>query len=716
MGIQETNGLENKKEEEVTAIKNKDGKLETDPEKIKEIFEDFYVNLFKPNKRGNSKEELIAKEREEIMFRSICEIAKNEQHSRKVIDKIDIDRNIKKIKRKNTYDLQGWNTKILHNCGEDAIQSIQIILNEIDKSNDFPHEWTELAIKSISKGGLNNNDVEKRRGLFITNIVNKVYEKVKMEQNDEKIDRGISKHQCGGKKGRSTVDHIMTLNAVIEYNKSIGSETYVLFADAYKCFDKLNLKNCIIDMYEDIGAEEAMKLYKLNENGKAIIKTPMGNIGPIDANEIVRQGTITGPKLCCKNTDKVNKIGKKCITYIGPNIKTETLIYVDDIQNASSNVKQLKIAVDNLKTMEKQKGFIFNNDVNKTGILIINKKKHKDYSDIKVNVNRGEIEQTKEYKYLGEWYNEKGDNSLSLAKRKEKISYYIKEIRKYGNQYQLGKYAIAARLKIYKTVIIPAIYHNIETWSCISKSEMEELEKIQAKILKKITEQRITTPYYGLLSELGVWPIEQLIDLRKVMLLHNIMTSKGERLIKEIITEQIKRPWRGCWMETTSNICKKYSIDIEKITELTKDGLKHIMKEKINKSLEKLIKEMATSKTKLRFVTNFNQKSYINDLQYQDTITMIKIRMNMIETKCNYKGKFKNKLICDMCEEESDTTEHILQCKVTQPTPSIKVEEIMTYNPNIVTEINRIMKIREERGHKITLGGESDESCEEDNE
>ena len=421
-----------KKEEEVTALKDKDGILETDPDKIKEIFKEFYSDLFTPNMRENSEEEILAEEREKILFNSICEIAKKEQNSRKVISKTDIMRNIMKLKRKNTYDLQGWNTKMLHNCGEDAIKSMQIILDEIDKSKKFPNEWAELAIKSISKGGLNNNDVEKRRGLFITNVVNKVYEKIKMEQYDEEINRGISKYQCGGKKERSAVDHVMTLNAIIEYNKSIGSETYVLFADAYKCFDKLNLKNCIIDMYEDIGAEEAMKLYKLNENGKAIIKTPMGDIGPIDANEIVRQGTITGPKLCCKNTDKINKIGKKCITYIGPNIRTETLIYVDDIQNASSNVKQLKIAVDNLKTMEKQKGFIFNNDINKTGIMIINKKRNKDYSDIKVNVKRGEIKQTTEYKYLGEWYNEKGDNSLSLAKRKEKISYYIKEIKNMG--------------------------------------------------------------------------------------------------------------------------------------------------------------------------------------------------------------------------------------------------------------------------------------------
>ena len=228
-----------------------------------------------------------------------------------------------------------------------------------------------------------------------------------------------------------------------------------------------------------------MKLYKLNESGKAIIKTPVGDIGPIDANKIVRQGTIPGPKLCCKNTDKINQIGKKCVTYIGPNIKIESLIYVDDIQNASSNVNQLKIEVDNLRTMEKQKGYLFNNDVKKTAILIVNKKKNKDYSNIDVNIKLGKIEQTKEYKYLGEWYNEKGDHSLSILKRKEKISYYIKKIKTYGNQYNLGKFAIATRLKIYKTVIVPTIFHNIETWSNISKSEMEELEKIQAKILKK---------------------------------------------------------------------------------------------------------------------------------------------------------------------------------------------------------------------------------------
>ena len=91
-----------------------------------------------------------------------------------------------------------------------------------------------MIVNSIYKKKGDMKDLENRRGLFITNNVSKLYDKVKMERNKEKLNRGISKHQCGGMTGKSTVDHTMTLNAVIDYNRYIGSETFIVFADAYK--------------------------------------------------------------------------------------------------------------------------------------------------------------------------------------------------------------------------------------------------------------------------------------------------------------------------------------------------------------------------------------------------------------------------------------------------------------------------------------------------
>ena len=110
-------------------------------------------------------------------------------------------------------------------------------------------------MKSIYKNKGKKDDMGKRRGFFITSIISNLYEKIKLNRNTENINKRISRYQCGESKGKSTIDHIMTLNEIIGYNKYINIETYVVFADAYKCFDKLNLKNCIIDLYKMVGAK-----------------------------------------------------------------------------------------------------------------------------------------------------------------------------------------------------------------------------------------------------------------------------------------------------------------------------------------------------------------------------------------------------------------------------------------------------------------------------
>ena len=446
-----------------------------------------------------------------------------------------------------------------------------------------------------------------------------------------------------------------------------------------------------------------MKIYKINEEGRATISTPIGEVGPIEANKIVRQGTIYGPKLCCTNTDQINKIGQKCITHIGPNVTTETEIYVDDIQNASSNVKQLKKAVDNLNRMEQQKGYLFNNEVNKTAILIVNKKRKETYN-LKLNIKLGEIKLTNKYKYLGEWYNEKGDHSTSIEKRKEKIQYHISQVKLYGNEYTLGKYAMMTRIKIYKTMVVKALFHHIETWSKITKRDMEELEKIQSNILKKITEQRITTPYFGLLAELGIWPVETQIEYTKIMLLHNIITTKGERTLKEIIEEQIKNAWKGCWTEQTKEICVKYKIKIEEIRKYKKNELKKILKEKIKENLNIQLEIEKKEKTKLRFIMKFEQKQYLEQLQYIECIEMIKIKLNMIETKCNYKGKFKTDLRCDVCEMKNDTTEHIFECSKNEINITTTTENIVKADHKVVKEAKEVMERRKKLGYVVKIG------------
>ena len=49
----------------------------------------------------------------------------------------------------------------------------------------------------------------------------------------------MSQMEKAGRKQRSTVDNLIILSSIIENQKESKNETYLFFADAQECFDKL---------------------------------------------------------------------------------------------------------------------------------------------------------------------------------------------------------------------------------------------------------------------------------------------------------------------------------------------------------------------------------------------------------------------------------------------------------------------------------------------
>ena len=409
--------------------------------------------------------------------------------------------------------------------GKDFRESLHILFNKIEENSLIPDEWDEMEILSFHKNKGSKLELENRRGIFITNTISKLFEKIRSGKTKQELNNKISEFQCGGIEARSTADHLITLNSVIAYNKYLGAPTHIWFGDAYKCFDKLCLKDCIKELGKMVGWEEARVIHKMNQNGKAVINCPAGETGAIVLEENVRQGTIWGPKLCAISTDKVNSISRKTVTLIR-DVVIESVIFVDDIMFPSSRKEGIEKAIGNCNSLETLKKFTFSVKPEKSGILTISGKKKDQGVDIKGKLGNGLVKKTSEYKYLGEWYNEKGNNDLSIQKRKEKVDYMLHEILRYGNKEKVGNMALEVRIKIYETVVVPTLFANIETWGKISEKDLKQLEGIQAKVLRGIFRQIATTPYWGLLAKSGIWPVENRIEYRKIMLYHNIINIK----------------------------------------------------------------------------------------------------------------------------------------------------------------------------------------------
>ena len=80
------------------------------------------------------------------------------------------------------------------------------------------------------------------------NIVSKIYESALKIQNEKK-NENMSQMRTVGRKQRSTVDNLIILNSITENQRQNKNKTYLFFADAKKCFYKLWLKDCLIEMY-----------------------------------------------------------------------------------------------------------------------------------------------------------------------------------------------------------------------------------------------------------------------------------------------------------------------------------------------------------------------------------------------------------------------------------------------------------------------------------
>ena len=79
----------------------------------------------------------------------------------------------------------------------------------------MPNHWHLTTLKSVTEKWNQDKLGESQRGLFIMNVVSKVYERVKKTQN-EKIHKNMNQMQCTGRTQRLTIDNIIIMSAIIE--------------------------------------------------------------------------------------------------------------------------------------------------------------------------------------------------------------------------------------------------------------------------------------------------------------------------------------------------------------------------------------------------------------------------------------------------------------------------------------------------------------------
>ena len=650
--------------------KDKDGNLITNPEKLKELYIEAYMERL--THREMSPELLKLRTLREQLFVKRLELSKKNKSPDWTME--DLDKVLHHLKKKKATDPTGLVNELfmIENIGKDLKDSILLMMNAIKNSHQQPEFMSMANVTSLWKGKGSKDDIEHERGIFILNILRMI--KDRLIHNDIKKVINMSDSQVGGREGYSIRNHLFILYSCLNSaNRHESPPIDIHLYDLSKCFDGLWLEECCNNLYEaGITDDKLAMIYEGNQTNRVAVKTPGGLTRRETIERIVTQGGVTGSLCCAVQTDKIGKDAlendKFLYMYKGK-VGIPTLAMIDDIAKISECGTDSVIDNAYVNARIEQTKQRFNGSKCHT---MHAGKTIRPCSTLKAHNTR--MDMVKEEKYVGDIVTNDGKHTRNIASRRSKGIGVISEITTTLNGLCLGPHHFSVALTFRQTMLLTVLLTNSETWLRLLKKDIEKLERVDHMLLRKLFQVPRSTPTASLYLETGCIPIKYVIKMKRILYLHHILTRKDDALISRALWAQVNQPVKGDWCTVVSEDMETIglSLSYQDIKNTNEDTLKTLIINKIQITAfnELMSKKETNSKLKTLKYTNLDLQHYLSvssNLNNEEKRMMFRWRSHMIKVNCNYGLK---EAMCPLCTIERDTQYHLLTCpKLVIPGP-----------------------------------------------
>ena len=242
----------------------------------------------------------------------------------------------KMLKKGKSPGRDGIPPEIFINAGEKLENEILGIMNLFKQSNKIPSQWSQVMISTIFKNKGSKKYLVNHRGIFLKQVLTKMYEKMNLNRSQDTINQ-IDSCQAGGLQNRSTADQTFLLRAAIDHAVYINKPLFLTLYDYSQCFDSLWLTDSLISLLK-LGVEkEVVSIIKeLNESANIIVKTSSGTTEEFQVKSVVQQGSVSGGLLCVASLAEIIKENLGIGFQIGAAV-LKALAFVDDIITLNHN-------------------------------------------------------------------------------------------------------------------------------------------------------------------------------------------------------------------------------------------------------------------------------------------------------------------------------------------------------------------------------------------
>ena len=393
------------------------------------------------------------------------------------------------------------------------------VVNKIKNQQVIPAQWMKIQITTIYKRKGSLKKLVNQRGIFLTSVICKVFERLIMGRIDEYINN-ISMWQAGSRKNRSTTDQTFLLRGAINRSTYLNKPLFLTFYDFRQCFDKMWLQDALLSLWNLGIKDDMLKLISiLNEYSEAVVKTPLGKTESFVLGPNAKQGTVLGPILSSSSVAECCYEIQNGGAAVG-SLVLRALAFVDDLAGLNHVISDVHESHESVTHFSKKKRLPLNED--KCYILPVNVPVSMAVPVLVVN-NR-EIDACDKMKYLGDIFNTKGNNDDMIEERVATGLKCMINTLALASEVTLGIHMMMTVIVLYKIMFIPVVTFNSGAWNNITATQINKLRSIQLKFLKRIVHAPSSTANCITFLELGILPIEHNIHKSQLQFLHHILT------------------------------------------------------------------------------------------------------------------------------------------------------------------------------------------------
>ena len=353
--------------------------------------------------------------------------------------------------------------------------------------------------------------------------------------------------------------------------------------------------------------------------------------------------------------DEINKeIQKEKHKNKNINNNSTCLLWVDDFAIITNNKEDQK---ELLKiTTETSNKYRIQFGKNKSKIMPIGNK----IPQPKLYINKMEIENCENYKYLGETLYIKNNLNLHIQEIKRKTEAAIQTLFYIAGNENFQGITLLTMWTLLETSVIPIITYASETWE-LTKMQTKQLNSMLDNTIKRILMVPQTTPRECIYKELGILDIEHRIIIKRLSYARILQTKPNDAATK-ILEDRDE----NAWITKTKQKMVELGIVYTHLEQININDTKRIILQATQNAMTRSTDQSGETKAKYKFLTegrgdNNNQPSdYLKHLPRNQARALFMARKRMLKVKANYKKMYVNHR-CRGCGLTEETRDHVLQ-------------------------------------------------------